>query len=70
MLGIEKKAKELSLDEEIDQRINTIIKRAKMSEIKDYLPNKLNNDPFPTKKNKDEEDEDLSIETQITYKDT
>ena len=70
MLGIEKKAKELSLDEEIDQRINTIIKRAKMSEIKDYLPNKLNIDPFPIKKNKDEEDEDLSIETQITYKDT
>ena len=50
MLGIEKKAKELSLDEEIDQRINTIIKRAKMSEIKDYLPNKINIDPFPTEK--------------------
>ena len=42
-----------------------------MNEIKDYLSNKINVDPFPSeKKNKNEGDDDLSMETQITYKDT
>ena len=71
MLGIESKKKELSVDEEIDFIIGRILKKAKMNEIKDYLPNKINVDPFPTeKKNKNEGDDDLSMETQITYKDT
>ena len=63
--------KKLSVDEEIDLKIGRIFNQAKMNEIKDYLPNKINVDPFPTeKKNKNEGDDDLSIETQITYKDT
>ena len=71
MLGIESKKKELFVDEEIDLKIGRIFKQAKMNEIKDYLSNKINVDPFPSeKKNKNEGDDDLSMETQITYKDT
>lgn len=50
MLGIEYKKKELSVDEVIELKINKIFKQAKLNEIKDYLPNKINVDPFPTEK--------------------
>ena len=71
MLGIESKNKELSLEEEIDLKINNVIKRSKMKSIKEYLPHKINIDPFPVEtKNKKEEDDDLSLETQLTFKDT
>ena len=47
--------KELFVNEEIDLKIGRIFKQAKMNEIKDYLPNKINIDLFPTEnKNKNE----------------
>ena len=71
MLGIESKNKEFSLEEEIVLKLNNVIKRSKMNGIKEYLPHKINIDPFPgEKKNKKEDDDDLSLETQLTYKDT
>ena len=71
MLGIESKNKELSLEEEIDLKINNVIKRSKMKSIKEYLPHKINIDPFPVEtKNKKEEDDDSSLETQLIFKDT
>ena len=71
MLGIESKNKELSLEEEIELKINKVIKLTKMKSIKEYLPYKINIDPFPAeKKNKKEEDDESSLETQLTFKDT
>ena len=66
-----KQKKELSLDEEVNLQINRIFKQARINSLKKYLPNNIDIDPFPNeKKNKNEEDDELSMETQFTYKDT
>ena len=69
--------KGVSIDEEIDYKIESAIKKAKISRIKKYLPIEIEIDPFPHEQkklrkgmeNEIKEDEN-SEETQCTYKDS
>ena len=74
VLGIEKieENKELTMDEEIENKINLAIKKSKISSLEKYMPWSININPFPlefTKKDKNIEDDD-SEETKYTYKDS
>ena len=67
--------KDQSMDEEINNIIETAEKRAKFNRIKKYLPNKIEIDFFPGQKkyiNKDDKEikDEISEETQCTYKDS
>ena len=63
VLGIEKseEKKELPLEEEIENKINIAVKKAKLSSLSQYMPWSININPFPLefeKKDKNIEDDD------------
>ena len=67
--------KDQSIDEEINNIIETAEKRAKFNRINKYLPKKIEIDFFPGQKkyiNKDDKEikDEISEETQCTYKDS
>ena len=71
--NIKKKKEEMTVDEEISDKIDTIFKKSQINSIKDYLPSNLDIEPFPLEQKKfrnNEMDISDSEETKITIQDS
>ena len=70
-LSLKKLTKDISIDEEIDIRLDNAEKRGKINSIRKYLPNEIKIEPFPNEQKKfKESDEEIDSETtELTIKD-
>ena len=65
------KVKENSIDDEVNNKIGEIFKKAEINRIKNYLPEAIDLKLFPLEKDKKNFDEDIaSINTEFTIIDT
>ena len=73
ILGTDKINKEMDMDEEISFILDKANENCKFNEIKNYLPEKIDIELFPTEKKKSNEDnieDDNSEKTDYTFKDS
>ena len=68
---MKKLTKDISIDEEIDIRLDNAERRGKINSIRKYLPNEIKIEPFPNEPKKfKESDEEIDSETtELTIKD-